>query len=100
MSVVFVVRYMSCPLFVFQFAVDSENWWREMVAQFVTQKEVIVRPKRNVVATAMRAVIEPPMGRWLQLSERLISIAQDFAVMAQRQQFQQAQALVLFSARV
>src|SRR6266550_9212832 len=43
MSVVVAVRYMSCPLLVCQLAVGSENLWREMVAQLITQKEVTAR---------------------------------------------------------
>src|SRR4029453_303884 len=41
--VVFALRYMSCPLLVCQLPAGSENRCREVVAQLITQNEIIAK---------------------------------------------------------
>src|SRR5690349_21364846 len=55
-SVVFGVRYMSCPLFVCHPITGPENSCCEYIAQLVTQKGAIARMERDAAATALRAI--------------------------------------------
>src|SRR4029453_3979773 len=78
-SVVFAVRYMSCPLLFCQLPAGSENWCREVVTQLVTQNDVIAKSQIR--------------------QGRLASITRVFALIASHQPLELTPAILFSPAR-